>query len=374
MNPFPTSSYVSPEFFCDREKEKDLLMRTVKNQGNTSLFAQRRTGKTALIHHVFYYLEKKKYNCLYIDIYATQSLKDFANHLAQGIYRRFPQNKSVGKRFLDAIKLLRPVISLDELSGSPELSLDITRPQQIEKTVPQLLRFLDSLNVNVVIAFDEFQQILDYPERNVEALLRSTIQHLRNVNFIFCGSNHRLMHQIFNQAKRPFYASTKNLNLVKINAADYAAFIRAMFEKGGRKISDNATHRILDLTFRHTYYTQELCHELYAQEIKRIDEQAVNNTLHAILQENESTYFQYRNLLTAIQWNLLKAIAREEIVERPYSNDFIKRNHLGTPAGVKRALEALVEKDLVYFESTTERSHYEINDKFLLRWMQRLQA
>ena len=52
-------------------------------------FAQRRIGKTALIHHVFYQLNKvKSIDCLYIDVYATQSLKDLTNQLANRVLAR----------------------------------------------------------------------------------------------------------------------------------------------------------------------------------------------------------------------------------------------------------------------------------------------
>ena len=104
---------------------------------------------------------------------------------------------------------------IDEITGGPELSLDITQTKQFEKTIAQLLNFLDAQNVKVVIAIDEFQQILYYPEKNVEALLRTTIQRLKNINFIFCGSNQKMIHHIFNNSKRPFYASTKNIHLQK---------------------------------------------------------------------------------------------------------------------------------------------------------------
>jgi hypothetical protein len=41
----------------------------------------------------------------------------------------------------------------------------------------------------------------------MEALLRSCIQHLKNVCFIFCGSRKDMVTNIFSNAKRPFFAS-----------------------------------------------------------------------------------------------------------------------------------------------------------------------
>jgi hypothetical protein len=370
MNPFSINSYLGPEYFCDRENETKILLNNISNNSNTAFFAQRRIGKTALIQQLFYFLSKKKTTCIYLDIYATQNLKEFTNQLANSIYTAFPTNKSIGKQFLEAIKLLRPILSLDDSTGSPQLSLDITESKQFEKTIAQLLYFLDSQNVKTVIAFDEFQQILTYPEKNGEALLRTIIQQMKNVNFIFCGSNQKMMHHIFNSAKRPFYASTKNINLQKIDSGIYAAFIKAQFEKHKYKPDQDSIDLIIDLTDCHTYYTQRLCNELFAQNRKIIKREEVLNTLREILKENEGVYYQYRSLLTPPQWNLLKAIATEGKIAQPYSQKFIYAYQLGTPANVKRSIEALLEKEMIYYNAALDKPYYEVYDKFLMRWLQ----
>jgi AAA+ ATPase superfamily predicted ATPase len=371
MNPFLINTYIGPDYFCDREEETKTLIGNITNQSNTVFFAQRRIGKTALIQHAFHHLKKKRnVECIYMDIYATQNLKEFINQLANSIYNVFPENKSIGKRFIDAIKLLRPVVSIDQITGAPELSLDINQTVQYEKTIPQLLQFLDNQNIQVTIAIDEFQQILAYPEKNMEALLRTSIQQLKNVNFIFCGSNQKMMHHIFNSAQRPFYASTKNVNLKKIDRALYTPFIKKHFENHKIKIALAAIESILDLTDCHTYYTQRLCHEVFASNLKMIEANNVSQIFTRVLTENESIYFQYRNLLTRAQWNLLKAIAQEEKVLQPYAQKFILKYYLGTPANVKRGIEALLEKEMIFYQPSLENPYYEVYDKFLMRWMQ----
>ena len=77
----------------------------------------------------------------------------------------------------------------------------------------------------MILAIDEFQQIREYPETNVEAQLRTIIQHLHNVNFIFCGSKKHMMIDIFSNSGNPFYASTNFLFLKEIDAQKYAEFI-----------------------------------------------------------------------------------------------------------------------------------------------------
>ena len=91
-NPFGINYYLGPDYFCDREIETNLLLSNIAQQKHTTFFALRRLGKSALIHHVFEQLKKKRnQKCIYIDIYATQNLKDLTNQLANSIFSLFPE-------------------------------------------------------------------------------------------------------------------------------------------------------------------------------------------------------------------------------------------------------------------------------------------
>jgi len=373
VNPFGISDYLGPAYFCDREQETATLLQHIQHYRHTAFFALRRMGKTALIQHVFHLLQRQRNRkCIYLDIYATQDLKGLTNQLTNSIYSIFSEKKGIGKKFWEAIKLFRPVISIDPISGSPELSLDITQPKQFEKTIPQLLQFLDKQAIKTVIAIDEFQQILSYPEKNVEALLRTAMQPLKNVTFIFCGSNQAMMQEIFNSAKRPFYASCGSINLQRIEPAIYHSFIKATFERYRYKIGDAEIEEILHFTQVHTYYTQTFCHQLFLQQQKNITAATLQHVKQQIMREREGVFFQYRNLLTATQWQLLKAMAKEETVEQPYNKKFINAYKLGSSAIVKRSLESLLQKEMLYYNSTIAKPYYAVYDKFLMHWLQQI--
>jgi len=371
-NPFITSGYEGPQYFCDRQKETSLLLSNIRNNINTTLFAIRRLGKTGLVRHVFEQLARnKKMTCIYVDILATSSLKEFTSQLATAIYKRFPEKKGIGQKFFDIIRLLRPVISYDPLTGNPELSLDLGQPKQYEKTIQQLFSFLDNQSIKVIIAIDEFQQILSYPEKNTEALLRTYMQPLKNTRFIFCGSNQKMMNEIFNSAKRPFYGSCSNIHLDLISAAEYSRFIQTQFNRHKRKINEESIDFILHFTQRHTYYTQVLCNQVFATDSRNISIETVHAACAAILAQNENTYYQYKNLLTEAQWTLLKAIAKEEKLKKPHALNFIRKHQLGTPSLIARGIESLLAKEMIYYEAGVPEPYYSVYDKFLMRWLQK---
>jgi len=76
---------------------------------------------------------------------------------------------------------------LSLLIGTPHLSLNIGEGQ-INSSLEQLFNYLENRKKPVLVAFDEFQEVATYPEK-AEAALRTIIQQLSNVHFIFSGSS-----------------------------------------------------------------------------------------------------------------------------------------------------------------------------------------
>lgn len=125
LNPFPVSAYQGPQLFCNREQEVKKLNSNIANGINTTLLSIRRLGKTGLIHHLFHKLSgKRNLHCLYADIYASQNQRDLLNQLSTAILKAFPTQKTIGKKVLNFITGLRPVISYDNLTGQPEISFN----------------------------------------------------------------------------------------------------------------------------------------------------------------------------------------------------------------------------------------------------------
>src|SRR5690606_1787892 len=119
FNPFPVTGYMGPATFCNRAAEIALLKNHIKRGINTTLFSIRRLGKTGLIHHLFHTITNSKTATIYVDVLGTSDLREFAGHLATAVFKRFPDTKSPGRKIIDYIKALRPVISYDALSGQP---------------------------------------------------------------------------------------------------------------------------------------------------------------------------------------------------------------------------------------------------------------
>jgi len=366
--PFPATGYFGPEYFCDRQQELDQLIRNIRGGNPTTLTALRRLGKTALIHHLFHHL-RTGYITLYMDILPTESLSDMLDRFSTTMASKYSERSKLGKKVWLMIKSLRPVISYDPLSGTPLVTIRST-PDESRKTMAELFSVLEEQPKPVVIAIDEFQQILEYPEKQTDAWLRSLMQQLRNTTFIFSGSQQHLMHDIFANPEKPFFRSTQFMKIGKLDEALYRDFIVKQFRKHSRSISDETVTEMLQWTDLHTYYVQLLCNRVFLSPGKQVTTETWKEEAARILKEQEFVFYGYREMLTRAQWELLKAIAREGKVYQPTSSDFTSRHALGNPSTVLRSLQSLQKMELVYRESEGEgRSYYGIYDVLFGRWV-----
>lgn len=366
-NPFPTTTYQGKEYFCDREKETSSIIKNLANGNSITLISQRRIGKTGLIAHVLEQLPKN-FQGIYIDILETENLNHFLNHLAGSIIRAVPEKSGFGKIIWDFVKSLRPVISFDSLDGTPQVSFDM-KQKETESNINNVFQLLDKQPLKTIIAIDEFQQIVNYPEPGTDAWLRSRIQQLKNVNFIFSGSRQHLMTELFSSPTRPFFRSTQTMKLEKINFEIYGDFIEEMFGKYKKEISRSIVNAILEWTNCHTYYVQVICNRVFSNTHKKVTEELWKQQAYEILKEQEIIFFSFRNMLTKPQWKLFKAIASEGTVYHPTSKEFLVKHHLGTSATVLRSLRTLMNYELVYGEpDTSGNQFYSVYDVFFQRW------
>ena len=365
-NPFIISGYHSPEFFCDRNQETATVMDALYNGRNLTLISPRRMGKTGLIRHTFYHLKEKQPDIvtLYMDIYSTQSLGDFVRLFANTVLGKLD---SVPQKALSRIgmfiKSCRPVITFDEYTGIPKVTIDVA-PTEEENTLKEVFDYLASSDKKCYIAIDEFQQITEYPEKGIEALLRSYIQFLPNVNFIFAGSKQHVIQEMFTSSKKPFYQSTQLLTIDKIDREEYAAFACNHFEKKDLYLPKEIFYKVYSLVDGHTWYVQNLLNRLYGYR-QEVNDNLVTYAMQQIIAEQSYSYADLLKAYSAGSVRLLKAIAREGAVKEPLAGSFVNKHNLRAASSVSSSLKKLVDNELVY--QTPEG--YIVYDRFMAEWL-----
>lgn len=368
-NPFVVGKYVSPDYFCDREEETAFLKKQTDNGRNTALMAPRRLGKTGLIHHFLAQDEiKERYYVFFVDIYATGSLSEFAYLLGNVIYKQLkPLRTQWTEKFFQVITSLRAGFKLDALTGEPTFDIGIGEIEQPQTTLDEIFAYLEAADKPCIVAIDEFQQIMKYGEKNIEALLRTKIQECKHTIFIFSGSQRHLMSQIFNSPSKPFYQSVISVDLKPLERQTYIDFSQRQFIHYGRDIDPALVGMVYDEFEGTTWYMQMMMNELFALTDKgKVCEMGMFETAKRnVIVMQEMNYKEMLQQVPNKQKPVLLALAKERTAVNALSGGFVKRYGLSSASSVQSALKGLLEKDII----TRTEEGYRVYDFFFAEWL-----
>lgn len=367
-NPFITAGYVSSEYFCDRQAESVDLIKQVTNGNNLALISSRRMGKTGLIMHCFTNPEiSNEYYTFFVDIYATKSLSDFVLSLSKVIVEQLkPFGRKAIETFVNCVKTLQAGISFD-ISGNPSFNVQLGDLHDTQVTLDEIFKYLDAADKPCIVAIDEFQQIASYPEKNIEALLRTYIQHCNNARFIFAGSQRHIMGNMFLSPSRPFYQSVSMLYLESIPLDKYITFAVQHFENADKAISGEIITEVYSRFEGITWYIQKMLNTLFmmTEKGKQCSADLIDIALQNIIQSYRYNYEETLFRLPEKQKLLLITIAKEGRAKAITGSQYVKKYRLTSASSVQAALKGLLEKDFV----TTEQGAYSICDKFFALWL-----
>lgn len=367
-NPFYTIGYGGPEYFCDREEESKYLTEALENGRNVALISPRRLGKTGFIQHVFHKLmqEDSGRRCFYVDIYSTQNQQEFVKALASEILGKMDGfSEKIMKGVASFFTSCRPVFSIDHLTGTPTISLDV-QPANSSTTLKEIFEYMKSSGHECFIAIDEFQQILEYPEAGAEAQLRSLMQFAPNVHMVFSGSKQHMMSKIFSSPNRPFFLSTGRMGLKPLDEPVYYEFCSRLMKASSKELPQDIFHDVYTFAHGYTYYIQDIMNRLYVVS-EDINANSLNRIYSDIKAEGEVVYKDYCDLLAKGQLNILRAIADEDIVKKPFEAEFMRRHNLKALSSVKLALNTVVKNGIV---ANSDEGYY-IYDRYLSLWLRK---
>ena len=368
-NPFVVGKYLSDRYFCDRENDTEFLRKQIVNGRNVALISPRRIGKSGLIQHFFNQPDiQEAYHVFYVDIYATTSLGEFVYTLGKAIYEQLkPQSTAWKEKFFQIVSSFRVGFKLDTMTGLPGLDIGLGDIQVPQTTLDEIFSYIAESDKPCVIAIDEFQQIGEYAERNVEALLRTKIQQCQKAQFIFSGSKRHTMTNMFNSPAKPFYQSAISMGLEAIPMKTYTDFAIRLFEEYGKHVDKEVVELVWAKYDGYTWFVQMVMNELFAltarDEICVMDK--VDAALQNVIMSQENSYKTILSNLPPRQKMVLQAIAKEGVARNVTSMKFVKQYSLGSASSVQSAVRLLLQNDLI----TQEDGCYRVYDYFFSTWL-----
>ena len=369
---FTFGKTVSGDAFTDRENETTKLVSNFQYGVNTFIVSPRRWGKTSLVKKAKSLAENDKLKIVYVDVQQCRSEEEFCERYASAV---LTQTANKMDEWLENAKSFLSRFSFG-VNTSPDPNSEMSIKIQLsskERPTEDLLQLPEKIatrkGIHIVVCIDEFQQITRYPEKNVEALLRTHIQKLSNANFVFSGSRRRLMEDMFFSSKRPFFQSAKAIRLEPIEKDVYLDFASHHFKEAGKDIDADAFGYVYDTFWGVTFYVQRIMKDAFADTPVggSCNMDTIKQLIADFIDENDSHLREQLSFITEAQKELLYAIHAEGQVQSITSAAFNKKHRLRSPSSTQAASLKLLEYDLI----TRKEKIYSLTDPLLNLWLTR---
>lgn len=369
INPFIVTGSIPAAYFCDRVEESKVLSQAMLNQMNVVITSPRRMGKTALVDFVFHQQEiYNDYFTIQVDILHTTSFKEFIYALGTAVYDKIATKSDKMRRlFITTLRSLSASFGYDPIQNTPTFDVKLGDINMPDYTIREIFDFIEQADKRCFVVIDEFQQITKYPEKNIEAILRSYIQKSSNANFVFAGSQRTILEEMFLSSRRPFFQSAKLIQLEAIQLPIYQKFAIRHFHEAGKDIQPKAIAIAYHALRGVTLYIQRIMKEAYAMtpQGETCDSALVEQLINDFVAEND---YRIRELLAYIsepQKEVLYAIHEEGTAKSISSSAFTKKHRLKSPSATQSAVTKLLEDDVI----TRNEKTYSVADPLLAIWL-----
>ncbi|WP_145928548.1 hypothetical protein OH491_23915 [Termitidicoccus mucosus] len=358
-NPFFFESPSDRWSFTDREELTSELCAFMRQRGRRLLVhGLRRMGKTSLLLNA----GRISKECLvFVDASAATSL----NEVAQALLLAAPrEEESLLPKLLRLARTHFASVSID--AGGIKLSGEL-RPEDGPKNLESVLTYLNARagaeDKPWTICFDEFQDMRILGGGRIDWQLRSCIQHLRNVNFIFSGSDYRLV-KWMTGPNAAFFRQLQMMEVGPIESALLIEWLAARAKTGGlarfpfgQGIVDMAGPRTGDII-----RLAMVCFEIAAPE-KTPEGQVVAKAFDMLTFTQMTHEFSARwHDCTLTQRALLRALAQGFA---PTAAETVRKFGLRSSSTAQSAAKALAERQILVRDIKNE---IKFDNPFFRHW------
>jgi hypothetical protein len=375
-NPFRFGRIVSGDAFTDREADLLVLQRELRGGQNVLIEAPRRFGKTSLILEVKRRLEADGIPVAYLDCMLVPSRARLADRLASAYLEAFrgPAQKAEDwvVQHLKAVRI-RPTLTIDD-HGHTQISFEAASAgaPNLDALLEQLFQEPEIIarsrkKKRLVVILDEFQDLMELGPALLRQL-RAVIQHQQHVSYALLGSRQALLRKAVHDRSAPLLKMARPYPLGPLPREEFATFLMARFRSSGRPVPKDAVYPLIDFTRAHPNDTQEAAHFLWEVALLPLNgQELVSTAIDRVLDAEAAQMTVLWHDSAPAQRNLLVALV-EWGGRNIYSEEYRRHANLGAATTVQRAIQTLVERELVELDPS---GGYSIKERFFEEWIRR---
>jgi hypothetical protein len=370
--PFQYGKLAGADYFTNRSQEIKSLASNFTSGINTVLISPRRWGKSSLVWNASLAVGKKNKDIrfCFIDLFNVRNEEEFyelyAKELIKASATKWEERIAGLKLFF---KTLIPQVTIP-LDPAHDLSLGFEW-KQLKKNPDEVIDLAENIcrvkKIKLVVCIDEFQGISNFENPLAfQKKLRAHWQKHNKTTYCIYGSKRLMMSTIFENSSMPFYKFGDVIFLNKIQEEHWISFIVRRFKATGKSISPELAQKVSSLMDNHSYFVQQLAHEVWIVSGKKCREENIDEAAENLMNKLSLLYQRETDQLSNAQVNFLKALCNGET--KFTTADVISRYRLGSSANVIRVKNALEQKEVI----DTMESSVQFSDPMYKYWFKKL--
>lgn len=370
VNPFKFGDPVEGDYYLPRPDLENFVSQFLINRIHVVLIGPRRFGKTSFLLNLLKKLKKDAHSYIFIDIFNITSHKDFLHQMLRALKDRKGWLASF-KSTLKSFTSLRPKMSaqIDSYTGSQSFDLTLDFITSSKKDVKEIIQdVLSSLKKEkgLIFAIDEFQKITEIDDGGwLEATLRTHMQQLKNISFIFTGFRRSVIYDMLNNPSRPLYKFCQSIEFPAFGE-EFTDWILRRFKSIGIACERGAVEHLRKLVQDTPNYVQMVSFHLVALGKSKITIEEVNSALKIVVQQNAYAYQTLLNTLTPTQQRTLRLAAREG--KQIFAKELLSKYEITSGAALSSAIKSLKDKEILD-EAGAGRGSVIFDDPLFAIWL-----
>jgi len=174
------------------------------------------------------------------------------------------------------------------------------------------------------------------------------------------------MDQIFRDPGSPFFKAVEIIEVESLNRKSFRNFLDRRFRSGDRQVSDSSYEQIFSLAENNPSDVQQICSAIWDCSAvgQTISSNQLELAINRIFATERKGYEALVRPLTDIQMRCLRGLAKFG-GDQPQSKKFLTETGIQLPASVRRALDRLIDLELIYGRN----ANYKFFDPFFRQWI-----
>jgi len=366
---FTYDTYVTGKKFVGRKDDVRRFINLLTSGENIAVYGEPGVGKMSLIQESLTEarLEGMNLNIAMVDFTRVRKLEDVLVAFASGVIKAFAgspvEYSEAVDEYLDGTHfvfdrerynlcgdVIAPNWTIDELDIQKVFGLPYV---MISEKLRSSQMFNAPNEPKLVVLVTQFQTVSLVKEsfQLLKILEKAVEESGRNCSFVFTGSLHNAMRDIFDIQKW-FWRSVERFAISPVAATDIADNIYRIFQSEGKVIEKEVIINAAQLLRCNMRYVNHLF--AIADSFSRgyVNKNDADSALQILISIHRLRFFSTICSLTDFQLSLLRAIMAGEV--RFSSSSIIDKYQLNSSANVNRLKDALVKKEVVWFDEKDE--------------------